>query len=716
MRKKVFIMLLTLCSIGVSAQEIGVNLRSFMTSNKSANNHLFPDKFALQSFDNGDYVPALLKIDDSTAVLPQMRALGCRITASAGKIHTAFVPVSALEKVIKLKGIAAIDMARKVGVPNLKRAVEDVNADYVHQGLDLPQGYTGKGVIIGDADWGTDYTHPMFYDTVMDKYRVLAAWDQFRTSGNVPQPYGYGAVFTTKDELLTAQCDTANIYNYGNHATHVGGIMGGAGAGTQYRGVAYESDLLFATWKVTEADVMNSYSWMRDVAKAAGKRLIINNSWGIYYFGGMDGRSLFDEFVKNMSDEDSVVFTASAGNNGDVNFHIAAHFASADTLSSEFGFNFPAPYSENYWGETVSMTADSTDGFSAKITMYNSAWDVIYESAWVSSELDNIANTIFVTNEGDSLIYNAVASVSYSGRAVQEWSVRQSKYIGNNYHTVLSIAATNGTVHAWNVACLHTGVGNWGLPFMASKLNYLGGDTEYSIGEPAIGEGMISVAAYSSGIRNSTSTPSNIAYFSSKGPNLNNIMKPEIAAPGVGVISSYSSFTTESYNPATTVEFEGRTYPFAAASGTSMSCPVVSGIIALMLEANPALTPSEVRDILLQTAREDEYTHAVPNYKWGFGKVDAWAAVKAAVSRVGLSEVERANEVRLYPNPTNNIITLESASQSPIKSVKVCDITGRELVVQSHNNTFDLSSLKAGVYFLNISFDDFNLVKKVIKQ
>ena len=54
------------------------------------------------------------------------------------------------------------------------------------------------------------------------------------------------------------------------------------------------------------------------------------------------------------------------------------------------------------------------------------------------------------------------------------------------------------------------------------------------------------------------------------------------------------------------------------------------GTIALMLEANPALTTDEVREILHATATADSFTGAVPNPDWGYGKLDIAAAVAAA--------------------------------------------------------------------------------------
>ena len=44
----------------------------------------------------------------------------------------------------------------------LHRAVVDGRVDSVRMAINLPQEYTGQGVIIGITDWGFDYTHPVF--------------------------------------------------------------------------------------------------------------------------------------------------------------------------------------------------------------------------------------------------------------------------------------------------------------------------------------------------------------------------------------------------------------------------------------------------------------------------------------------------------------------------------------------------------------------------
>ena len=81
------------------------------------------------------------------------------------------------------------------------------------------------------------------------------------------------------------------------------------------------------------------------------------------------------------------------------------------------------------------------------------------------------------------------------------------------------------------------------MPFVWKGVGYVAGDSEYSIGEPAIGRGTIAIAAHNGVKRNSTSN-ANIANFSSGGPNLCSYLKPEVSAPGVLITAALSSLTT----------------------------------------------------------------------------------------------------------------------------------------------------------------------------
>ncbi|MBO7277468.1 MAG: S8 family peptidase [Bacteroidales bacterium] len=715
MKKSILMICMLLGVVVLNAQSVGSGLRCFMSNLDSPKSEkaLFPERFSLQTIDGKEYISLVARLAEGVSN-EDIEKMGCKVRSRSGNIVSLRAEIGTLDKLVKSDKIKDIDTARKIGVPELKDAVKDVNADYVHQGLDIPYGLNGEGVIIGVADWGFDYTHPVFYDTLMQNYRIIGAWDQFRTAGNPPQGFDYGVELTSMEDLLAAECDTNNIYDKGYHGTHVASIAAGAGAGTDYRGVAFGAELIFGTWLVDEANVMDTYVWMKNFAKERNKRLVINNSWGVYSFGYMDGTSMLDEFIANMANEDSVMFVGSAGNNGDARFHIKATFDEQDTVRSEFRFDLPQSSSVHYWGETVSLAGDSLSTFSAKIEIYNSGWNLLYESEFLTADGSVIPQTVVALSETDSLIYRASTRLGTNDRPLMDWEVRFTNY-NTTCHAVLVITAQNGIVHAWNIASLTTGVGNWGLPFEWRAADYIAGDSEYSISEPGLGQGMLTVAAHKASKRNS-SAPSNIASFSSRGPSLFEWMKPDISAPGQLVVSAISSFATEPPTPKTTVEFNGKEYPFATLSGTSMSSPMVTGISALILQANPNLTPAQVKEVIITTAREDSYTEAVPNYVWGYGKIDAHQAVKKAVQMVGLDELQIENNVVLFPNPVKNTLFID-ANQQDYELISLTDMSGRVIMdLQGKKDRLNLSNLNSGVYLLQMKLDSKILSFRVIKQ
>jgi subtilisin family serine protease len=212
----------------------------------------------------------------------------------------------------------------------------------------------------------------------------------------------------------------------------------------------------------------------------------------------------------------------------------------------------------------------------------------------------------------------------------------------------------------------------------------------------------------------------NIAGFSSRGPVLvdNSMrMKPDVVAPGIHIRSAKRN--------------EG----FLVSSGTSASGPHVAGTVALMISANPALAGNieTIRQILIDTAvplAVDSVTCGdigigeVPNNVFGWGRIDALAAVKAAQDLVSNTEeiIDVAEKsFKLYPNPVQSELTLESLSSVDYFVIEFRDITGnlvlRKRVHAILQNTLklDLSSFSTGVYFYQIKTNNALQTGKVIK-
>jgi len=138
---------------------------------------------------------------------------------------------------------------------------------------------------------------------------------------------------------------------------------------------------------------------------------------------------------------------------------------------------------------------------------------------------------------------------------------------------------------------------------------------------PADGKNVVAVGA--------VDTLNQVTGFSSRGPTADGRIKPDVVALGVSVYSAKSNSLSYNYY-----------------AGTSVSCPLVSGIAALILQNNPRLSNLDMIDILRQSG--DNQQPDGPDNDRGWGKVDALEAFKIATE---YNQVPDA--VRLLPNRPN---------------------------------------------------------------
>jgi serine protease AprX len=123
-----------------------------------------------------------------------------------------------------------------------------------------------------------------------------------------------------------------------------------------------------------------------------------------------------------------------------------------------------------------------------------------------------------------------------------------------------------------------------------------------------------------------------MADYSSAGPTaVDFAAKPDLVAPGSGTISLLSAGSLFSTTKLTSLVagglLTGVSKPYLALSGTSMAAPVVSGTVALMLQANPTLTPNLIKAILQYTAEPYPGYNAL---REGAGFLNSYGAVRLA--------------------------------------------------------------------------------------
>ena len=182
---------------------------------------------------------------------------------------------------------------------------------------------------------------------------------------------------------------------------------------------------------------------------------------------------------------------------------------------------------------------------------------------------------------------------------------------------------------------------------------------------PADGDSVIAVAAVtSSGTRSS---------FSSIGPSADGRTKPDVAAMGSSVTVASTSNPTG----------------YTTSSGTSFSCPLTSGVAALVLSANPSLTPIQVREALRETASQA----SAPDNYLGWGILNAYDAVFYFNSKFTHAPL---NDVEDLVGPYMVVATIESRlplDSSEIKLFYGIDTTfGTDVVMLPTGNVNEFSA------------------------
>jgi subtilisin family serine protease len=124
----------------------------------------------------------------------------------------------------------------------------------------------------------------------------------------------------------------------------------------------------------------------------------------------------------------------------------------------------------------------------------------------------------------------------------------------------------------------------------------------------------------------------NLFPSSSWGPTRDGRQKPNITATGSTTIATGDSLNIALLLTAPANRLKvGIGGKHNRNGGTSMASPIVTGVVALYLEKHPTASYNEVMQAIQQTAKTDAFTGAVPNVKWGYGKIDAFKMLTVPV-------------------------------------------------------------------------------------
>lgn len=495
------------------------------------------------------------------------------------------VPEHLVEAAAALPEIEFVDKPKRLAFT----AFAGRSASCINPVQQPPLSLTGRGVLVGIADSGIDYTLPDFRRED-GRTRIRKLWDQ--VTGRIYTEEDLNAALAAGTEAgreRVPQRDTSG------HGTAVAGIAAGNGRGAgaeagAYRGVAWESDLL-----VVKLGTPREYSFPRttqlmtavdvlvEEALRLGQPMAVNLSFGNSY-GPHDGTALLDTYLNAAAENGRFVFVAGAGNEGAARGHARIRLE----------------------GESGGRPGEETEVLLAvgeyEPTLNLQIWKVYpdeFELRLTSPSGQEVP--IVPAMQPGRAVFGRTQVLIFYGEP-SPFSASQEIY--------LDWIASDGRVESgiWRLRFrprrIRDGQVDLWLPgggVLNANTGFLRPDPETTLTIPSTAGGVITAAAYD-GARDAYADFSGRGFLRQGGKS-----KPDLAAPGVNIL--------------TTAVGGG----YTSVTGTSFAAPFVTGSAALMMEwgivrgNDPYLYGEKVKAYLQRGARLLPGTQQVPNPRTGWG-------------------------------------------------------------------------------------------------
>ncbi len=573
-----------------------------------------------------EVIPVIVRLAN-----PRVSVEGLTIITQSGSIVSGRIQLSRIVEVRQDPNVLSLKLSQTYG-PMLSVSIPEIHAAPLVLHTAVPRGVSGRGVIVAALDWGFDFVHANFRDAT-GRTRALAFWDQ--RGGPLPDspvPFGYGREFSREQiDAALAYPDPYKVLGYdpadadpfrnGTHCTHVLDIAAGNGlAPGSAPGVAPEADLIVVHLKGNDTqpedtlgDSVRVLEGIHYVLDRAGDRpVVINLSLGSTG-GPHDWSPLVVQAMDALlSERDGCAIVMSTGNYYDARLHSSGNITAGEHIDLSWEvlpLNDEIAELEVWYRHDDVLVVELIDPAGRSLASVKLGEDQIVRDG--QQIVASIYHRRHDPNNGD----NQINVFLWPDALVGTWLVR-----------LVGAEVSDGTYHAWIER---------GLPTTQSRFTIESATPTHTIGSICNGRNTIAVGAYDARLI----VPS-IVPFSSAGPSRDGRLKPDISAPGAGIRAARSSLPSPN----------GRQmHALTIKSGTSMAAPHVTGTCALMFEAagNRRLSAAETREILFATARSVPPSTELERLRYGAGRVDAAAAVRAVHAKfqpAGMEEVPMADE------------------------------------------------------------------------
>ena len=725
--------------LSVEAKRLGFDI------NTATKQDLLKKYHALQQ--NGTtFIPALLKV--TKQFNPDIfHRLDVQINTAVDNLYSVRIPKDQYTRFIQSPGIEYLELAKTVH-SKLDKALSAAQIDAIHQGSMLSQAYTGKDVVVGIIDVGFDYTHPTFTDPETGDLRIKRVWQQNTENSTPPNGFTYGQELATDLSIMGSETD----FELSGHGIHVASIATGSGGSLadRYRGVAYDCDVVLVSLLYTEGTgglnigVIDGINYIFQYAESLGKPAVVNISQG-HHSGPHDGTSLTDQAIDALSGPGRIVVGA-VGNEGDPSgffLHFDHTFDNEQEILSYL-----------VWPDEVSSGLTLIDIWGEEGTDFQIGFDLYNPKTNTREAVGEILNSMtpvfftsgyLVDDENDSLYYEADMEINsqnnrpharlFVDNRAQSFGddVNFADLLDNDF-VQIRFTGSQGTIHAYAAnnsgEAFFSDLSGIGAAEFVDDVRVQGGNPRSTMGElGGTATSIISVGAYIANNAFQNTGGENVVSddvigdqfrSTSRGPTHDGRTKPDIMAPGGLIAAAENSFNGD-HNPFVEVDQvdkgNGDQWNYGVRAGTSFAAPIVAGTIALMLQADPKLSPEGAKDVLMMNAEEDNFTGTTPNNTWGYGKLNAFAAMSGLEQFTSVEEVVDSR-IHISPNPNNGQFLLQTPFLGAA-DVTVIDSRGRSVFhkpvhLDSTPIAVRLPEQLNGIYIMSVQQGDQTIQKKLI--